>query len=190
MKYIKLFFIVIILIFSSSCSKYEELNDLSIISNIEIKYENSKYIVIMQEITPKKNDNSFNYDYSYRTGSGKNINSTFSSIIDHSPKTIYLKKVQNIIIEKKNNKNIIKKLIKYQLSEKSISKNSSIIVSNNSLKKIMKISNDYKYIDSILKEKKVTLKDTLKTYKKNKRINIPLLKIKNNELVFKKYIYL
>ncbi|MBP3841100.1 MAG: hypothetical protein IK997_03115 [Bacilli bacterium] len=190
MKYVKLLLVLVLIIFSSSCSRYEELNNLSIISNIEIKYSNKKYIVIMQEIIPKKNDNSFKYDYSYRSGIGNSISSAFSGIIDHSPKKIYLKNVQNIIIEKKNYKKIINKFIKYQLKNENISKNSSIIVSTNSLKNIMKINNDYKYIDSILKEKKITLKYIFRDYKKNKRIKIPLLKIKNDEFLFKKYIYL
>lgn len=190
MKYIKLLLIIPFLILVSSCSRYEELDDLSIISNIEIKYKNNKFVVVMQEIIPKQNDNSFKYDYSYRTGSGKSINKAFSSIIDHSPKRIYLKKIQNIVIKKSHKKEIIKELIKYQVDNKNISKNSSVVISNNSLKSIMKINNDYKYIDSVLKDKKVLLKDVLHNNKKNKRIKIPLLNIKNNELILKKYTYL
>jgi len=190
MKYIKLLLVVILILFSSSCSKYEELNDLSIISNVEIKYKDNKYVVIMQEIIPKKNDNSFKYDYSYRTGTGRNIDSAFSNIIDHSPKTVYLKKIQNVVIEKKNHKKIINKFIRYQIKKENISKNSSIIIYNNSLKNIIKINNDYNYIYSLLKKKKIILKDVLSKHKKNKRIRIPLLMIKNNEFVFKKYIYL
>ncbi len=185
-----LFLIIIIVLLASSCSRYEELNNLSIISNIEIKYQDKKYVVIMQEVTPKKNDNNLSYVYTYRTGRSKNLKKAFDNIIDHSPKKIYLKKVQNIVIQNSNKDVIISEYLKNYKYFSILNSDSSIIISDNSLKKIMKINNDYRYIESILKNKKISYKEVLKKYKKNKRNKLPLLNINNNELEFKKYIYL
>lgn len=184
MKYKFIFFILIIL-FTTSCSKYEELNNLSIISNIEIKYQDNNFVLTMQEINPKRNNESISYNYSYRTVVNKSLDKAFSNIINHSPKKIYLLKVQNIVINYKDHNKVFNELIKYQVNTNNINKKSSIIISKNSLEEIMNISNDYQYIDSILKDKKISLKDSVK---KSKKIKIPLLNIKNSELEFKKYI--
>ena len=186
----KIIFFIIIIFLTTACSRYEELNNLSIISNIEIKYSDKNYVVIMQEVIPKKNDNNLSYDYTYRTGRGKDLKKAFDNIINHSPKKIYLKKVQNIVIQNSNKEIIVSEYLKDYKYFSNLNSDSSIILSDNSLKRIMKISNDYEYIDSILKNKKVSYKDVLKKYKKNKRNKIPLLNINNNELEFKKYIYL
>ena len=186
----KIIFFIIIIFLTTACSRYEELNNLSIISNIEIKYSDKNYVVIMQEVIPKKNDNNLSYDYTYRTGRGKDLKKAFDSIINHSPKKIYLKKVQNIVIQNSSKEIIVSEYLKDYKYFSNLNSDSSIIISDNSLKRIMKISNDYEYIDSILKNKKVSYKDVLKKYKKNKRNKIPLLNINNNELEFKKYIYL
>ena len=91
--------------------------------------------------------------------------------------------MQNIIINYNNYKNIIKSLIEYDYE---INKNSNIVITKLSTKDIFKIDNNYKYIESILKDKNIALKEI----KKNKKIKILLLIINNHELLFKKYIYL
>ena len=80
----KIYFILsfLLILMIGGCSKYEELNNLSIISNITITYKDGLYIVSMQEIIPQKGENKINYDYKYRTCSGKNLAKAFSNIID------------------------------------------------------------------------------------------------------------
>lgn len=176
-------FITIITLLSSTLTKYEEINNLSIISNIEIIYKNNKYKIIFQEIVPKQGDNKIKYEYKYTSVTSSSINKCFKKIKDYSPKTIYLKKVQNIIINYINYKKIINSFIK---NDYKINKNSNIVITRLSTKDIFKINNNYKYIESILKDKNISLKEI----KKNKKIKIPLLIISNHELLFKKFIYL
>ncbi|MBR4619204.1 MAG: hypothetical protein IKO49_07860 [Bacilli bacterium] len=186
----KIIIILLITFFITSCSKYEELNNLAIISNITITYKNKNYIVTMQEIIPKEKNNKVEYDYNYRTGSSKRLKNAFSNIINHSPKKIYLKKLQNIIIENKNKKKTLTDLLKYVKKNNNINRDSSIVITKNNLNKVIKINKNYKYIDSVLKNKKISLKDLKKLYKKKKKIALPLLKIQDKELIFDKYIYL
>lgn len=179
--------IIILILGTSTFTKYEEINNLSIISNIEIKYNNNKYKVIFQEIVPKQGDNKIKYDYKYTSITSNSIKKCFKKIKNYSPKTIYLKKVQNIIIDYKNYKKIINSLIKHEYE---INKHSNIVITKLSTKDIFKIDNNYKYISSILKDKNISLKEIRKKNKKKKKIKIPLLIINNHELLFKKYLYL
>lgn len=188
----KIYFILsfLLILMIGGCSKYEELNNLSIISNITITYKDGLYIVSMQEIIPQKGENKINYDYKYRTGSGKNLAKAFPNIIDHSPKKIYLRRVQNVIIDYKNRKKIMKAFLEYDRKYKNISREASIVLTKNDLGKVLKINSDYKYIDSVLKENKRTLYKASGIYKKKKRLRIPLIKINDKELIFSKFIYL
>lgn len=188
----KIYIVVLVFIsfMLSACSKYEELNNLSIISNITISYKDGIYVVSMQEIIPQKGENKVDYKYKYRTGSDKKLDRAFSNIIDHSPKRIYLRRVQNVIVENKNKDKILKEFLKYDKLKKNISKEASLVVTNSDLSKVLKINSDYKYIDSVLKDKKRTLFQIRGLYKKKRKIELPLLKINDKELVFSKYIYL
>lgn len=182
----KLIIILLILLTTTSCTKYIELNTLSIISNITISIEQDKYKVVMQEIIPKKADNKVDYTYKYRTSSSKNLKTAIKNITNHSPKTIYLNKVQNIIISNKNKEKIIKSFYNYYKKNKQFNKEASLVITKNDLTKVLKVNSNYEYIDSVLKEKKKLLKD-LSSKKKSK---IPILKISSKELIFVKYYYL
>lgn len=178
----KIILILTFLLLIPACTHYEELNSLSIISNISIEKDESAYKVTLQEIIPSNKDKSIDYDYIYRTSSNNNLEKAFKNIINHSPKKIYLRKVQNIIIGNKNKKDSINEFLKYY-KKLNINKDSNIVITKNSIKKTLKINNDYKYIDSVLKNRKTTLRD-IERHKKRK---VPIIKINNKELIFLKY---
>lgn len=180
----KKYLLVIIIIFlSCSCTSYEELNSLSIISNITIEKKDNLYKVVMQEIIPTKKENGVDYVYKYRTGTSKELEKAIKNITNHSPKKVYLLKVQNIIIGENDKDDIIKEFLKYYQKNKSINKECSLVIAQNDLSKIIKVNSDYKYIDSVLKNRKQLLKDLVK----KKKIKVPVLKINNKELIFQKY---
>ena len=86
----KIYFILsfLLILMIGGCSKYEELNNLSIISNITITYKDGLYIVSMQEIIPQKGENKINYDYKY-----------IDSVLKENKRTLY--KVSGIYKKKK-----------------------------------------------------------------------------------------
>ena len=88
----KVLSILFICLLCCSCSQYEELNSLSIISNITIEKEKDMYNVVMQEIIPTKKENGVDYIYKYRNSSSKNMEKAIKNITNHSPKKIYLLK--------------------------------------------------------------------------------------------------
>ena len=189
-KVIYTIIITILILGTSTLTKYEELNNLAIISNINLSYKDKKYIITLQEIIPKKGDNKVKYEYKYTSITSSSIKKGFKKIKNYSHKKIYLKKVQNIIIDYKNTNKVFNSFIKYYKDNKEINKNSSIIIAKLNIEKISKIDNNYKYLSSVLKSKNKSLNSIIKQYKKKKNIKIPLLVFKNNELLFKKYIHL
>ena len=180
---LKKILVILLIIFCTGCMKYEELNSLSIISSITISKEDNKYNVTMQEIIPTKKEDGVSYIYKYRQSSNENLEKAFKKITNHSPKTIYLNKVQNVIVTEKDKDDIIKNFIKYYNNKKSFNKYASLVIAKNDLDKVLKVNSNYKYIDSILKNKKRLLKDI----KDDKKIKIPVIKISNKELIFTKY---
>lgn len=182
--------ITILILGTSTLTKYEELNNLAIISNINLAYKNGNYIITLQEIIPKKGDNKVKYEYKYNSITSNSIKKGFNKIKDYSHKNIYLKKVQNIIIDYKNRKKVFNSLINYYKSNKEINKNSSILITKLNIEQIYKIDNNYNYLSSVLKKKSKTINEIIKQYKKKKNIKIPLLILNNKELLFKKYINL
>lgn len=189
-KIIYTIIITILILGTSTLTKYEEINNLSIISNIEITYKNNKYKIIFQEIVPIQKDSKIKYEYKYTSITSNSINKSFKKIKSYSHKNIYLKKVQNIIINHSNYKKTINSFIKYYNNSNDINRNTNILITKLSIKNIFKIDNNYKYISSVLKNKNISLNDMIKKYKKNKKIKIPLVITNNNELLFKKYLYL
>lgn len=182
--------ITILILGTSTLTKYEELNNLAIISNINLVYNNKKHIITLQEIIPQKGDNKVKYEYKYTTITASSIKKGFKKLKDYSHKKIYLKKVQNIIIDYKNPKKIFASFINYYKRNTEINKNSSLVITKLNIEEISKIDNNYKYLSSILKNRNVTVNDVNKIYKKKKNIKIPLLIFHNKELFFKKYINL
>lgn len=175
--------IILLIIICTGCIKYKELNSLSIISSITISKDDKKYNVTMQEIIPTKKEDGVSYIYKYRQSSNENLEKAFKKITNHSPKTIYLNKVQNVIITENNKDEIIKEFIEYYKKQKSFNKNTSLVIAKNDLKKVLKVNSNYQYIDSILKDKKIKLIDI----KDKKKIKVPAIKISNKELIFTKY---
>ena len=184
MRLKKLLFVLFLLL-CTGCVGYKELNSLSIISNVTISKGDGKYNVVMQEIIPTKKEDGVSYVYKYRQSSDKNLEKAFLKITNHSPKMIYLNKVQNVIVTMDDKDDIIKEFIKYYNKMKGFNKHASLVIARNDLKKILKVNSDYKYIDSILKNNKKLLKDI----GKNKKIKVPAIKISNKELIFTKHYY-
>lgn len=179
-----------IILIITGCSKYRELNHISIISTITIEYKNNEYHLTLQEILPEKGENKVDYNYKYRETTAKNLTQAFNNIINNSPKDIYLEKVQNVIISNKNKDKITKDFFKYFKEKKNINPYSNYIISKDSLKKVLKISNDYNYLSSILKKKKQNLMQIEKKIKRKQKLKIPVIKIDNKEILFVKYYYL
>ena len=178
----KIIFIITFICLIFGTNNYQELNNISIITNIGIDKINSTYNIIYQEIIPIKSDNKLQNKYKYYEVSGTTLDECFKKINEIISKNIYYDHLENIIITS-NNSNIIKNLNNYFKNDLD---NFNIVFAKNNIKKIIKYNNNYKYINSIIKNK-----IDYRTYKKSKiehkKIRIPIIEIKDDILIFYKY---
>lgn len=181
----KLFITIFLIIFIFGSSSYQELNKLAIITNIGILKEEGQYKVIYQEIIPEKENNKIMKKYKYYENKSNNLQSAFSKLNEDTTKYIYLDHLENIIIKTNDNK-VFDELINY--FDKDID-NFNIVLTYDNLEKIIKYSNNYKYINSLI-DNNVSFREIKKANLENKRIKVPVIKLSNNNLSFYKYVRL
>ena len=177
--------LIISLIFLlTSCTKYQEINNLAITTAISIEY-NNKYILTLQIIEGNK-ENIINYKEE-----GNSITEAYNKIIKKSPKQIYTNQTNIIILDEELTKNKLKETLYYLKNNKNIKKETYIFITKekNILIRAKKLNNipNQNIIDSFNNinnnlsiTKLVTLDNIIKNYK-NKYITIPsiLLNDKN-----------
>lgn len=169
MKKILLLFSFIFLF--TGCIKYQELNNMAIITTMAIEKKEEKYLITLKETIPKKEENKVATEYKYYKGEGKNIEKALEDASNNSSKDIYLKQVQNIMVTEN-------KLLKAVPSN---FKNSIVLFRVKNLDKVLKTNSNYKYLNNLAKDKTVTLKD----FRKNKKKKIPFIKVYKGELLIK-----
>lgn len=180
MKKLLFFSIFICLIFGTN--NYQELNNISIITNIGIEKENNIYNVIYQEVIPIKSDNKLENKYKYYKVNGNSLDDCFKKIDEIISKNIYYDHLENIIINI-DEKEVIGKLNKYFKDDQD---SFYLVFTNKRVEKIIKYSNNYKYINSIIK-KDINYRKYKKETMENDKVRIPVITIKENNLVFYKY---
>lgn len=173
--------IIFILLFLES-NNYKELNSLAIITNIGIEKTNNKYKVTFQEIIPVKEENKINKTYKYYTNTSNTIENAFNNLSEDITKEIYLEHLENIIIKDNN----IKTLYNLDNFFKNDLDNFNIVLTETTPKKVLEYGNNYKYVNSIIKDN-MTLKNIKKAKLEHKKIKVPIIKIDNNKLIFYKY---
>lgn len=181
----KIILIVILLIFLFGTNNYQELNKLAIITNIGIEESNDHYKIIYQEIVPIKEENKIKKSYQYYTNQSNNLQDAFTKLNEDTTKYIYFDHLENIIINSKDNK-VIDELIEY--FNKDVD-NFNIIFTNHNVSKILKYSNNYKYINSLIDDN-ISFREIKKAKLENKSIKVPVVKLDNHNLSFYKYIKL
>lgn len=179
----KILFVVILLSLIFGTNNYKDLGQLAIITNIGIEKEEKDYIVTFQEVVPSLAENRVIKKYNYYINRSSDLVHAFHSLSDDITKDIYLEHLENIII-KTDDKKVIYELEKVMRNDLD---NFNIILSDSSLKKVMKYRGNHKYVNTVIPDN-----TTLRTIKKNqlekKQTKIPIVKIENNHLLFYKYI--
>lgn len=178
----KTIYIIIFIFLLIGNNNYKDLNNLAIITNIGIIKNNDKYQIIYQEIIPKISNNKIKNEFKYYTNSSNSLKNAFYNLQEDITKEIYLEHLENIIIKSDDNQIIynIDNFLKKDLD------NFNIILTNNNPKEILKFSNNYKYINSIIPNN-TSLRNIKKAKIDKVNIKLPVVNIKNNRLIFYKY---
>lgn len=181
----KVLYLIILLCLIFGTNNYKDLGQLAIITNIGIEKKDNDYIVTFQEIMPSLSNNKVDKKYNYYRNRSSDLVHAFNSLADDITKDIYLEHLENIII-KTEDKKVIKELDKVMRNDLD---NFNIILSDSNLKKVMSYRNNYKYVNTVIKDN-ITLRTIKKNKLEKKSTKIPIVKLENNRLLFYKYIRL
>lgn len=107
-KYIPLIMILLLPLFFIKIPEYKELNNLIIIKTIEVKCKDNKYQVKLKEILPEKEDTSIKYKYKDYEEEGNNLKDIKEKIEESTNKKFYYKKIDYLITNCNNEKEIMK----------------------------------------------------------------------------------
>lgn len=189
---------ILLILLSTSCYNYTELNDLAIVSAIGIDYQNNSYHVTIQVVNTKKTDeNENNNGFDIYEADGLTIKDAIKNISLICPKKIYLSHLEILIYGEGIAKKGINDTLDYLLRDNNIRGDFYIFIAkNNKANNILKINNNSFIInaESIKKlnetsyEKTgkstiITFYELMDTYlNNNKEIVIPTIEIDDNNM--------
>lgn len=160
--------ILIAVFFISSCSKYRELNSLSVIIEMGINKDINGYTIYLKEVN-KENNGINDYQYFYYVKRGKNIADAITKLKKEN-NNLYFDKMQSIII---NDQSMLTEIIDYFPKNK----NSKVYYSQN-IKEIIRYDKKFNYLynlsdntNTLLYWKKHHVINTYNLIWKNKKIS-------------------
>ena len=186
MKKILLLFILLL---CCSCSDYQEVNELAIVSAMAIDYVDDNFIVTYEIIdTNKEEDVSYTY-----TSSGINLAEAMDNITRLSPNKISLNHLEIVIISQNLANHGLNLISNYLMNNNQITTNFYLVMTCDNPKDILKYNNlnNSKRIKDILKENKIDIHkqfDYLISYllDNSKSIAIPVINPKD-DIIFDTY---
>lgn len=173
--------LIIIVMFSTGCYDYKELNNLAIISGIAIDYKDNNYIINLEIL----NDNTKDEKSYYIEGIGNTIKKAFDDAnnkINHIP---FYSHIKVLILGYNIN---YKDVIDYIIDKPSINNDFYVCISSNAKDIIRNKTNQEKIVSENIyylldrKNDKMTFEKFINDYLENKKIKLPKLKIENNNI--------
>lgn len=188
----KIIILISLLFTLSGCYDHKELNELAVISGIDINKEKDEYNITIQVINQKnKNDKSEENksEFVIYKGTGKSLNMAIKDIINKAPQKLYEPQIQVLLVNENICKENIKDVIDFFIRNNEARNEFYVLISKNNktsiLEKIyskkiiniLKSNNNYSGIAPL-----ITLNDLIKTYQnKNIEVTLPIIeKINNN----------
>ncbi len=113
--------ILFILIFTSGCYDYTELNEMAIVSGIAVDFEDEKFHVAFEILNTKnKEDNKEQEKVYYAQGEGKTISEAFSATSLEIAKMPYLAHLKALIIDEEIAKEHVEDIIDFLIRDNHI----------------------------------------------------------------------
>ena len=185
MKIIKYVLIPAIILLTTSCYNYLEVNEIAIVEGLSIDYIDNNYQVIL-EIVDIKSDNENSY---LIESSSTSLNDAFENINKLSSKKISMSHLETIIISKEILKNHIDEISNYFINNKDITTNFYLVIANNPKDILNNSNNNYPINTKTITD--ILSKDNSNKYrfdyiytliKNNKEFEIPIVSIDNNNI--------
>ena len=192
----KLFILISIILLTSGCYDYKELNNLAIISGIAIDYDKitNEYTTTFEILNSDDDTKSYTIN-----GTGKNIEDSFNNTSLKINKIPFYSHVSVMILSKSVINNNIDDLIEFIANNKKLTNTFYILLSKNDLSKDILESENLKYdtisesIYNLIDNKDLINNYSLKTTSENiinnylnnmKDLYIPVINYKNNDIEF------
>ena len=192
MKIIKLITLLLLVLSTTSCYNYLEVNEIAIVEGISIEYIDNKYNIIV-EVIDFKTDNENSY---LLEGTSGNIKDAFNNIKELSSKELSMSHLETLIVSKNILLNNIDNISTYFINEKDITTNFYLVYSNNPSDIMHNKNNNYpintKTITDLLdknKNKKYQFDYIFTSIKNNKAFEVPVVSLNNNNIkIDKEYL--
>ena len=139
----KIITLIIIILITTGCFDYKELNNLGIVTGIAIDYDNNKYTVTIEILNDKKEAKETNLEAYTLSSSGKNITDAITNVNEKLDKEAFYPHTKVVIINEEIAKNHIKDLTDFFLRNSSIRDEFYLLVAiNTSAKNILESQED------------------------------------------------
>ena len=192
MKIIKLITLLLLVLSTTSCYNYLEVNEIAIVEGISIEYIDNKYNIIV-EVIDFKTDNENSY---LLEGTSGNIKDAFNNIKELSSKELSMSHLETLIVSKNILLNNIDNISTYFINEKDITTNFYLVYSNNPSDIMHNKNNNYpintKTITDLLdknKNKKYQFDYIFTSIKNNKAFEVPVVSLNDNNIkIDKEYL--
>ena len=182
----KIFILITILLLTTSCNSYTELNDLGITSMLGLDYQNEEFIVYTTIIADR--DNQENKD-KYKTyhATGKTLEEAFENIYIQNSKKIYLSHMNLLVITENLINSQLTTMIQHFLTNNEYRNNFQIVTLKSNLEKLFNQEITAEEINKLItinqKESGTTRSIDFETFLKDILINhntvIPTIKLED-----------
>jgi len=145
----KILFIFIIILFTSGCYDYKEINNLIIVNGIGIDYVDSNYIVTFEILDSKNEKNDESNQGRVLTSKGKTITNAVDNITLSLEKEPYLAHLKVLVISEEIGNNHLDEVFDYFLRNNQIRNIFSVVIAGNlKPKDILNTNNKYNSVSS------------------------------------------
>ena len=175
--------IVILLLFTTSCINYTELNNLAIVKSIGINYQNNNYTLYIEIYDEIKKDNNPKIKILELTAN--NINELFNKLEKISNKEIYLSHIDLLVLDDNLNNNNYQEIINYFINDNNIRNDFNYILTKD-VYTLFKNS-QYNEIENFLKSNHETkefinhsFNNAINSYLKDQTFIVSMINYNNN----------
>lgn len=133
----KVIIVLLMLLLSTGCYNYHELNELAITSALAIDKVDDKYLITIQVINTQKqssdnNTTGNNAKFTLYEGAGKTVQEAARRISLKSPKKTYLNHMQLLVISEEVAKEGISDILEFQLRNPEMREQYNVVISKGS----------------------------------------------------------
>ena len=141
----KILTLLFLIVTTTGCYNYVEINNLVIISGIGVDYKENNYIVTFESLYQNKESSDSNFEKGLiKKGHGKTISEAFDNLTLGLEKEPYFAHLKVVVISEEITKDHMKELFDFFLRNNDIRNIFSLVVSNDSSpEEILKSSNEY-----------------------------------------------